>query len=143
MLRTADGAGVDAVIVCDPVTDVFNPNTVRASVGTLFTVPVVECTFAELLPWLREQGISLLAATPSATRNLYETDLRGPVALAVGSEQLGLDDKWMEAADLKVVLPMCGAADSLNVSTAAALILYETLRQRMADEVVFGERWQG
>ncbi|MCC5848615.1 MAG: RNA methyltransferase [Verrucomicrobia bacterium] len=134
MLRSADGAGVDAVIICDPVTDIFNPNTVRASVGTLFSVPVAESTYEECTAWLKEQGIPMLAATPHAERSLYETDLSGPVALAVGSEMHGLDDRWMNAADLQVSLPMCGIADSLNVSTAAALILYETLRQRMKSE---------
>jgi len=131
MLRSADGAGVDAVIVCDAVTDLYNPNTVRASVGTLFTVPVLESTFEECGTWLEEHGIPLLAATPAAERSLYETDLRGPAAIAVGSEMLGLSDAWLERAEMKVSLPMRGAADSLNVSTAAALMLYETLRQRM------------
>lgn len=130
MLRAADGAGVDAVIVCDPVTDIFNPNTVRASVGTLFSVPVIESSREELTLWLREQGIPLLAATPHATKSLYDTQLSGPVAIAVGSEMLGLSDPWMGSADLKVSLPMCGIADSLNVSTCAAIMLYETLRQR-------------
>ena len=130
MLRSADGAGVDAVLLCDPVTDIYNPNTVRASVGTLFTVPVIESSYEECVPWLQAQGIPLLAATPHTDRSLYQTNLTGPVAIAVGSEMHGLDDRWMTAADLKVSLPMQGTADSLNVSTAAALVLYETLRQR-------------
>ncbi len=130
MLRAADGAGIDAVIVCDPVTDIFNPNTVRASVGTLFSVPVIESTRDELLPWLRQNGISLLAATPHATHSLYHSNLSRPLAIAVGSEMLGLSDPWMDAADLKVSLPMNGIADSLNVSTCAAIMLYEGLRQR-------------
>lgn len=131
MLRSADGAGVDAVILCDKVTDIFNPNTVRASVGTLFSVPVVESSFEECIPWLKSKGIPLLAATPHTERSLYQEDLSGPVAIAVGSEMHGLDKRWMEHADLLVSLPMRGIADSLNVSTAAALILYETLRQRV------------
>jgi len=130
MLRSADGAGVDAVIVADPVTDVFNPNTVRASVGTLFTVPVLESTFEEVDQWLLDQGIPMLAATPHTDRLHYETDLTGPVAVAVGSEMLGLPDAWMDRAELKVAMPMCGAADSLNVSTAAGIMMYEVLRQR-------------
>lgn len=134
MLRSADGAGVDAVIVADAVTDIFNPNTVRASVGTLFTVPVLEADFKECGEWLRDQGIPLLAATPHVERSLYATDLRGPVAVAVGSEMLGLDDTWMTRAEIKMSLPMHGAADSLNVSTAAAITLYEVVRQRR-------ERW--
>ncbi len=131
MLRSADGAGVDAVILCDKVTDIFNPNTVRASVGTLFSVPVVESSFEECVPWLKSRKIQLLAATPHTQISLYQTNLRGPVAIAVGSEMHGLDERWMENADLKVSLPMRGIADSLNVSTAASLILYETLRQRI------------
>ena len=130
MLRSADGAGVDAVIVADPVTDVFNPNTVRASVGTMFTVPVLESTFEECDEWLRSQGIPLLAATPAAERGVFDTNLAGPLAIAVGSEMLGLPEKWMERAEMKVSLPMRGAADSLNVSTAAGILMYEALRQR-------------
>lgn len=130
MLRSADGAGVDAVVVADAVTDVFNPNTVRASVGTLFTVPVLESTYEECGEWLREQGIPLLAATPAAERGVFEMNLSGPLAIAVGSEMLGLPDRWMERAEVKVSLPMRGAADSLNVSTAAGILMYEALRQR-------------
>jgi TrmH family RNA methyltransferase len=131
MLRSADGAGVDAVIVADAVTDVFNPNTVRASVGTLFTVPVLETTFEECSAWLGEQGIPLLAATPHTDRCYHDVNLSGPVALAVGSEMHGLPETWMQRAEIQVALPMCGAADSLNVSTSAGILLYETLRQRM------------
>jgi RNA methyltransferase, TrmH family len=130
MLRSADGAGVDAVILCDAVTDIFNPNTVRASVGTLFSVPVIEADLQTCSQWLEDQGIPMLAMTPHAERSLYETNLAGPVAVAVGSEMLGLSDQWLERAELKVSLPMAGIADSLNVSTAAAITLYEVCRQR-------------
>ena len=132
MLRSADGAGVDAVLLTDTVTDVFNPNAVRASVGTLFTVPLIECTREECLQYLRDQGIPVLATTPDGSKSLYETQLNGPVALVVGSEMLGLPDAWLEAADLRVQLPMLGQADSLNVSTAAGIVLYEVVRQRIA-----------
>jgi TrmH family RNA methyltransferase len=131
MLRSADGAGVDAVIICDAVTDIFNPNTVRASVGTLFSVPVVESGFEELGPWLEEHGIPLLAMTPHAERSLYASRLSGPVAVTMGSEMLGLDEKWLQRAEIKVSLPMNGIADSLNVSSAAAITLYEVVRQRL------------
>lgn len=130
MLRSADGAGVDAVILCDAVTDIFNPNTVRASVGTLFSVPVLEADFAACSSWLEEQGIPLLAMTPHADKSLYQSNLSGPVAVAVGSEMLGLSDDWLKRAEMKVSLPMAGLADSLNVSTAAAITLYEVCRQR-------------
>ncbi|MEX2605861.1 MAG: RNA methyltransferase [Kiritimatiellia bacterium] len=130
MLRSADGAGVDAVMLCDTVTDIFNPNTVRASVGTLFSVPVIHSGFEELSPWLEEQGIPLLALTPHAERSLYASNLSGPVAVAMGSEMLGLDAKWLDRAEIQVSLPMHGIADSLNVSSAAAITLYEVVRQR-------------
>jgi TrmH family RNA methyltransferase len=130
MLRSADGAGVDAVIVADSVTDVFNPNTVRASVGTLFTVPVLESTFAECDEWFRDQGIPLLAATPHTDRSLYQSNLKGPVAIVMGSEMLGLSDQWLNRCEVQVALPMYGVADSLNVSTCAAIMLYEVVRQR-------------
>ena len=134
MLRTADGAGVDAVILSDKVTDIYNPNTVRASVGTLFSVPVIESPAQECWAWLEDQGIPLLAMTPHATRSLYDTPLTGPIAVTMGSEMLGLDDAWLERAELKTFLPMGGIADSLNVSTAASITLYEVLRQRLSTE---------
>ena len=130
ILRTADAAGVDALLVCDPRTDVYNPNAVRASRGTLFTVPTVQATNAEALAFLREHGIRILAATPH-TEHLYTAvDLRGPVCIAVGSEDAGLTDFWMEQADLKVKIPMAGQVNSLNVSTSTAVIAYEVVRQR-------------
>ena len=133
MLRTADGAGVDAVILSDKVTDIYNPNTVRASVGTLFSVPVIESPAEDCWAWLEQQGIPMVAMTPHATRSLYETNLSGPVAVTMGSEMLGLDDTWLERAEIKTFLPMGGIADSLNVSTAASITLYEVLRQRLLE----------
>jgi len=130
ILRSSDAVGVDAAIVCDRCTDIFNPNVVRASVGTLFTQPVIEATHEELLPWLKAQGIQVIAATPQAESEFTKTDLTGPVAIVVGTEQLGLSDRWMDAADVKVSIPMNGCADSLNVATATTLLLYEVLRQR-------------
>ncbi len=130
MLRSADGAGVDAVILCESVTDVFNPNCVRASVGTLFSVPVIECDRKELMSWCQAQGVPLLAATPHTERKLTEMSLSGPVAVAMGSEMHGLPEVWMNEADVQVCLPMYGIADSLNVSSCAAILLYELRRQR-------------
>ncbi len=130
ILRSADAAGVDGVIVCDRCTDIYNPNVVRSSVGTLFTQPVVEATSDETLAFLREHRIQVLAATPWATLEFTQTPLHGPVALAVGTEQLGLSEKWLKEADLCVRIPMMGIADSLNVSAATTLLLYEVLRQR-------------
>ena len=130
ILRSSDATGVDALIVCDRCTDIHNPNVVRASVGTLFTVPVVEAGGTETLKWLKGRNISVLAATPHAEKLYTEVDLTGPLAIAVGTEQLGLSDLWMEQADLQVRIPMLGTADSLNVATATTLLLYETVRQR-------------
>ena len=130
ILRSADAAGVDGVIVCDRCTDIYNPNVVRASVGTLFTIPVVEAEGKETLEWLKKQGIQIVAATPSAQPCFTEAPLSGAVAIAVGTEQLGLSELWMGSSDLQVRIPMHGVADSLNVATATTLLLYEVLRQK-------------
>jgi TrmH family RNA methyltransferase len=130
ILRSADAAGIDGVIVCDRCTDVYNPNVVRASVGTLFTIPVVEAGSDETLQWLKEKKIKIAAATPSAQQEFTHANLKGGIAIAVGTEQLGLSEKWMNNADLQVRIPMHGVADSLNVATATTLLLYEALRQR-------------
>lgn len=130
ILRTSDASGVNGVIVCDRCTDIYNPNVVRASVGTLFTVPVVEASGEETLRWLKRQGIQIVAATPGAEMEYTEVDFTRPVAIAVGTEQLGLSERWMDGADLKVKIPMCGVADSLNVAMAATILLFEVRRQR-------------
>jgi len=130
ILRSADGAGASGVLVCDRCTDIYNPNVVRSSVGTLFTQPVVEVGSREALDWCKSMGIRLLAATPHATTLYTEADLRAPLAIAVGTEQLGLSEALMKGADVQVSIPMRGVADSLNVATATVLLLYEALRQR-------------
>lgn len=130
ILRSADAVGATAVIVCDRCTDIYNPNVVRASVGTLFTVPVIETTGQEALDWLKDQGVAILAATPHAKENFTAVNMKKPLAIAVGTEQLGLSDLWMSKADIQVAIPMRGIADSLNVATATTLLLYEALRQR-------------
>lgn len=130
ILRSSDAVGVSGLIVCDRCTDIYNPNVVRASVGTLFTVPTVEAKGEETLQWLKAQGIAILAATPAATHEFTQVDLARPLAIAVGTEQLGLSERWMKEADLQVRIPMNGVADSLNVAMATTLLLYEVLRQR-------------
>lgn len=130
MLRTADAAGADALIVCDRCTDINNPNVVRASIGTLFTVPIAEASTADTLAWLKTQGIRSLAASPHATRNYTEVDMTRPIAIVVGAEQFGLSEAWMTQADELVRIPMLGQADSLNVAAAATILLYEVVRQR-------------
>lgn len=130
ILRSADAAGADAVIVCDGRTDVNNPNVVRASTGTLFTVPVVETATRETLAWLKRQNVKIVAATPHASACYADVDFSRPCAIAVGAEQYGLGNDLLEQADEKVRIPMAGVADSLNVSTAATLLLFEAARQR-------------
>jgi TrmH family RNA methyltransferase len=130
ILRSSDAVGADGLIVCDRCTDIYNPNVVRASVGTLFTVPTVEAKGEEVLRWLKDQKIAIVAATPHATALFTDVDFKGPVAIAVGTEQLGLSERWMKEADLQVRIPMNGVADSLNVAMATTLLLYEVHRQR-------------
>lgn len=130
MLRTADAAGVDALIVCDRCTDINNPNVVRASIGTLFTVPLAEAATQDTIPWLRQKGIQILSASPHATQSYTQVDMTQPLAIVVGAEQYGLSEAWMEQADHLVQIPMFGQADSLNVAAAATILLYEAVRQR-------------
>lgn len=130
MLRSADAVGATAVIVCDKQTDMFNPNVIRASTGAIFNVPLAEATNEEALAWLKGAGILTLAATPHTDRNFTDADMAHGVAIAVGAEQFGLSPFWMDSADQKVVIPMLGRMDSLNVATAATILLYEAARQR-------------
>lgn len=130
ILRSADAAGCDAVIVCDPVTDIFNPNVVRASTGVLFSVPLVVESSERVLAWLREKGVRTVATTPAAETLYTAADLRGPLAVVMGSEQYGLSDFWLKNADLPVRIPMAGQADSLNVAMATIITLFEAVRQR-------------
>lgn len=134
LIRSADAAGVAAVIACDGATDVFNPNAIRASIGLVFSMPVVETTTSELLPWLRHSGLKILASTPHADLDYTRADLRNNLAIAVGAEDRGLSNAWLQAADLKVRIPMRGKADSLNVSVAASALLFEAARQRHAGD---------
>ena len=130
ILRTADAAGVHAVIVCDRCTDINNPNVVRSSIGTIFSVPVAEASTDATLAWLRERHVRILAATPHTEFEYYDVDLRPGTAIVVGTEQYGLSEQWMTEADLKVRIPMLGQADSLNVAAATTILLYEAVRQR-------------
>jgi TrmH family RNA methyltransferase len=130
ILRSADAAGCDAVIVCDPVTDIFNPNVVRASTGVLFSVPLVVAESAQVHAWLQAKGIRTIATTPAAATLYTAADLRGPLAVVMGSEQYGLSEFWLKNADLPVRIPMAGQADSLNVAMATIITLFEAVRQR-------------
>lgn len=135
ILRTADAAGVDAVIVCDPQTDIFNPNVIRSSIGCVFTKQVAACTSDEAIAWLRKQKIRILAATPHDAVPYTETGMSGSVALVLGTEADGLSEKWLSAADARVGIAMRGRADSLNVSTSCAVLVFEAIRQRSASPV--------
>ncbi|MBO4811076.1 MAG: RNA methyltransferase [Prevotella sp.] len=130
VLRSADAAGATGVIVCDPLTDLYNPNLIRASIGAIFTVPTVACTSGECIAFLKEHGISILTAQLQDSQLYYETDMRGPTAIVMGTESTGLTQQWREAATAHIRIPMQGRLDSLNVSVSAAILLFEAVRQR-------------
>jgi TrmH family RNA methyltransferase len=130
ILRTADAAQVDALLICDPRVDAWNPNVVRASRGAVFSVPLIECDNSSALKLLKARKIRVFAATPSAEALYSDANLRDPLAIAVGTEDEGLTDFWMSNADVKIKIPMMGRVNSLNVSVSTALLLYEAVRQR-------------
>ncbi len=130
MLRTADAAGVAAVIAADPVTDWGNPNVIRSSKGTVFSVPVASAGTAQTLAWLEARGLVLVATTPETRIRHSDADLTGGIAVAVGAEKWGLDERMLGSAGIRVRIPMAGRADSLNAATSAAIVLYEAVRQR-------------
>jgi TrmH family RNA methyltransferase len=133
ILRTADAARADAVIVCDPQTDVYNPNAIRASIGCVFTKPVVACSSEECIAFLRKKGIQILATALSASVPYTQLDYRRPSAIVMGTEASGLSEQWLQASDQNIIIPMRGEIDSMNVSVAAAIVIFEALRQREAD----------
>ena len=132
VLRSADAARADAVIVCDPLTDLWNPNLIRASIGAVFTVPTVCASSAETIDWLKSRGIRILTAQLQDSSWYYDTDMTGGTALVMGTESTGLTDVWRRAADAHIRIPMLGRLDSLNVSVSAAILLFEAVRQRNA-----------
>lgn len=130
VLRSADAAGADAVIICDPLTDIWNPNLIRSSVGAVFSVPVAVCTSADAIAFLKERGIRILTAQLQDSEWYYDTDMTGATALVMGTESTGLTQAWRDSADAHIKIPMLGRLDSLNVSVSAAVLLYEAVRQR-------------
>ena len=130
ILRSADATGVTGIVICDRCTDLFNPNVVRASTGTLFSLPIAEANTADTLAWLRRHRIRTLAATPHTEVSYTDVDMTVPLAVVVGCEMVGLSADWLAGAELKVRIPMLGQADSLNVATATTILLYEAVRQR-------------
>ncbi|QDU58497.1 TrmH family RNA methyltransferase [Aeoliella mucimassa] len=130
ILRSADGAGVDAVVVADPVIDLYNPNAIRASVAAVFQPNVVTATSAEVIAWLRDRSLAIWAARPDAEGPYWAADYCQGGAIVLGSESQGLTDAWLGSGMQPVMLPMLGVADSLNVSVTAAILFYEARRQR-------------
>ena len=130
VLRSADAAGADAVIVCDPLTDIYNPNLIRSSIGAIFTVPVATASTEECINWLKDKGIKIYTAQLQDSEWYYDTDMKGGSAIVMGTEATGLTDTWRMAADAHIKIPMLGQLDSLNVSVSAAILLYEAVRQR-------------
>lgn len=130
VLRTADAAQVDAVIVCDPLSDLYNPNAIRSSIGCIFTNQVVACSSSEAMQWLREKNIPTYAAVLTAKDYYHETNFSGPAALIMGTEATGLSKIWLSGADHQIKIPMMGSIDSLNVSISAAVLVFEAMRQR-------------
>lgn len=130
VLRSADASGVDAVIVCDPLTDMYNPNLIRSSIGAIFTVPVATATSEEAIAWLKNNGIKIYTAQLQDSEWYYDTDMKGGTAIVMGTEATGLTDVWRKAADAHIKIPMLGRLDSLNVSVSAAILMFEAVRQR-------------
>lgn len=130
MLRTGDAAGVDAFLVCDPHTDLYNPNLVRSSLGGVFTRNIAVCTSEEAIAWLKSRNIKILTAQLQDSELYYDTDMTCGTALVFGSEAEGLSGGWRKAADARIRIPMNGCVDSLNVSVSMAVLCYEALRQR-------------
>ena len=130
ILRSADAAGADAVIVCDPLTDLYNPNLIRASIGAVFSVPVVAASSAETIEWLRSRCVTIYTAQLQDSSWYYDCDMKKATAIVMGTEATGLTGIWREAADRHIRIPMLGKLDSLNVSVSAAVLLFEAVRQR-------------
>ena len=130
ILRSADASGVDAVVVCDPLTDLYNPNLIRSSVGAAFTVPCVACSSEECIAFLKQRNIKILTAQLQDSHLYYDTDMTCGTAIVMGTEHDGLTDQWRQAADAHIRIPMLGQIDSLNVSVSAAILMFEAVRQR-------------
>ena len=130
VFRSADAAGADAVIICDPLTDLYNPNLIRSSIGGVFTVQSAVCDSASAISWLKAHGMKILTAQLQDSSWYYDVDMKGGTAIVIGTEATGLTEQWREAADAHIRIPMLGALDSLNASVSAAILLFEAVRQR-------------
>ena len=130
ILRSADGAGVDLVIVCDQQMDIHNPNVIRNSLGGFFNVPTVQCSSEDAITFLKEKGVQVLSTYLEASVPYYSTDMKKPTALVMGSEAFGISETWVKASTQNIIIPMTGVIDSLNVSSAASIVMFEAKRQR-------------
>jgi RNA methyltransferase, TrmH family len=130
ILRTADAAGVNAMLVCDPLTDIYNPNVIRASIGCVFTVPVIACDSKEALEWMQKNKINIFAAALENSTDYQSADFTKASAIVMGTEAAGLSSFWLQAANAIIKIPMHGKIDSLNVSVSAAVLVFEAMRQR-------------
>ena len=130
LLRTADAARLDAVIIANPKTDLYNPNIIRSSVGCLFTSTIATGTTSEVITFLRQNKIAIYCAALTASKNYVEIDFNGPSAIVVGTESTGLSEEWLDSSDQNIIIPMQGEIDSLNVSVSAAILIFEAARQR-------------
>lgn len=128
--RTADAAGISAIIICDPGTDLYNPNAIRSSLGCVFTTPTAICTSQQAIQWLKEHNIQILASYLQASSPYHKANFTNPTAIVMGAEATGISNDWVQAADANIIIPMQGKADSMNVSTAAAVLIFEACRQR-------------
>jgi len=131
ILRTSDAASLDAVIICDPQTDIYNPNAIRSSIGSVFTLPVITASSEETIAFLRSKNIRIFATSLNATQPYHQTNLCQPLAIIMGSEAFGISARWLDEADTLIKIPMFGKIDSMNVSTSAAVVVFEALRQRI------------
>jgi TrmH family RNA methyltransferase len=131
ILRTADAAGIAAVIVCDTATDIYNPNVIRSSVGCVFSVPVAVATREQCLQFLKDKKIKIYTASLRASQNYLKQEYISPTAFVLGTEATGVDELWEKRSDKNIIIPMRGQNDSLNVSNTAAILLFEALRQRI------------
>lgn len=136
VLRSADAAKADAVIVCDPLTDRYNPNLIRSSIGAIFTVPTVACSSEECISWLKTHDIKILTAQLQDSVLYYDSDMTLPTAIVMGTEATGLTQQWRQAADTHIRIPMLGQLDSLNVSVSAAILVFEAVRQRQNHKII-------
>lgn len=130
ILRTADASGVDAVIICDPQTDFYNPNVIRSSIGCIFTKQVAAATSEATIQWLKKNSITIYCTYLKASKSYHLTDYTKPSAIVMGTEATGLSDVWVKNSDSNIIIPMQGTIDSMNVSTAAAVVVFEAKRQR-------------